>query len=70
MSAADYVHIESPRFGRTGPGLLPSMRTARDEDDAEAYAIDAPNFIPQGGLRANKDGDYVHTTTVRPGGMW
>ncbi len=66
---ADYIFLESPRFGRTGAGMLPSMRTDLDEDLAEAYALDAPVFLPQGSVRTTKDGDYAHTTTVRPGGL-
>ncbi|MFN7609689.1 MAG: hypothetical protein ACK5QX_01950 [bacterium] len=69
MSAGQYVHIESPRFGRTGAGLLPCMRTNQDEAEAEAYALDAPTFVPTGSVRATKTGDYAHTTTVRPGGL-
>lgn len=65
---ADHIHLESPRWARTGPGLLPAMRTNLDEQQAEAYALDAPTFVPTGSVRSGS-GDYAHTTTVRPGGL-
>ncbi len=66
---ADCIFIETARFGRTGAGLLPAMRTESHEAEAEAYALDAPAYVPTGSVRANRSGDYAHTTTTRPGGL-
>jgi hypothetical protein len=67
---ADCIFIETARFGRTGAGILPAMRTESHEAEAEAYALDAPAYVPTGSVRHYDGGGYAHTTTVRPGGLW
>ncbi len=66
---ADHIFVETPRFGRTGAGMLPSMRDDEFEALAEAYELDAPVFLPAGSVRCGKGSDYAHTTTTRPGSL-
>jgi hypothetical protein len=58
------IHLESPRFGRTGAGLLPCMRTNQDEAEAEAFPDERACAVEHYRPPMGRLGDFVRAVVL------